>query len=221
MAHDFPGVFITLEGGEGSGKSTQIKRLETALRGAGFDVVRTREPGGDPSAEDIREVLLKGDTERWTAMAEALLMTASRVQHTDRLIKPALEAGKIILCDRYFDSSVAYQGAGRGLGMREVQDLQKMALGSFKPDLTLIFDLPIEVGLSRALAREAGVSSAEDRFERMGTAFHQRLADAFLQIAREEPERCRVIQADTTIEAVEKAVLSCVLDHLSVKGLTN
>jgi len=208
-----PPRFISLEGGEGAGKSTQIKLLETWLTAQGLEVYRTREPGGAPGAEEIRALLLKGAGDRWASMTEALLMTAARAEHVERTIKPALAAGRWVLCDRFADSSVAYQGAGRGLGVARIRELQGFALGDLTPDLTLILDLPVEVGLGRAIARENEKSDMEDRFERMDKEFHERLRCAFLDIARAEPGRCVVINADQSLETLQSELQSVVLDR--------
>ncbi|KJE34692.1 thymidylate kinase [Thalassospira sp. HJ] len=213
-----PGLFISFEGGEGSGKSTQIRRLEKWFRDQGKDVVVTREPGGSPGAEEIRNLLLTGDPGRWDAVTEALLMFASRRDHVERTIRPALNDGKVVLCDRFADSSVAYQGYGHGLGAEYIRNLWKLAIGDFKPDLTLIFDLPIELGLERAGARFANVSAAEDRFERMGLEFHQRLRDGFREIASDEAERCTVIDASGDVEAVSARVIAAVQSRIAGQG---
>ena len=213
-----PGLFISFEGGEGSGKSTQIRRLEKWFRDQGKDVVVTREPGGSPGAEEIRNLLLTGDPGRWDAVTEALLMFASRRDHVERTIRPALEDGKVVLCDRFADSSVAYQGYGHGLGADYIRNLWKLAIGDFKPDLTLIFDLPIELGLERAGARFANVSAAEDRFERMGLEFHQRLRDGFREIASDEAARCAVIDASGDVEAVSERVIAAVRNRIAGQG---
>ncbi|MBC05607.1 dTMP kinase [Thalassospira sp.] len=213
-----PGLFISFEGGEGSGKSTQIRRLEKWFRDQGKDVVVTREPGGSPGAEEIRNLLLTGDPGRWDAVTEALLMFASRRDHVERTIRPALDCGKVVLCDRFADSSVAYQGYGHGLGADYIRNLWKLAIGDFKPDLTLIFDLPIELGLERAGARFANVSAAEDRFERMGLEFHQRLRDGFREIASNETERCSVIDASGDVEAVSERVIAAVQNRIAGQG---
>lgn len=207
-----PARFISLEGGEGAGKSTQIKLLNEWLQGQKINTCLTREPGGSPEAEQIRDLVLKGATDRWTGMTEALLMTASRSEHVEKKVKPALQNGEWVLCDRFFDSSVAYQGAGRGLGMERIKELQTLALGDFKPDLTIILDLPIEIGLSRAIARESAKSDMEDRFERMDTSFHETLRNAFLTIAKGEPERCVVLNADTTPEKLQKQIRDSILN---------
>ncbi|MEX0298093.1 MAG: dTMP kinase [Kordiimonas sp.] len=213
-----PARFITLEGGEGAGKSTQIQLLNDWLQGQGITTCLTREPGGSPEAEQIRDLVLKGATDRWTGMTEALLMTASRAEHVEKKVKPALAENKWVLCDRFFDSSIAYQGAGRGLGMERVKQLQTLALGDFKPDLTIILDLPVEIGLSRAIARESAKSDMEDRFERMDTSFHETLRNAFLSIAEENSERCVVINADSTPEYLQGEIRKVVLDKF---GQTN
>ncbi|MHC8493586.1 dTMP kinase [Thalassospira sp. SM2505] len=216
---DKPGLFISFEGGEGSGKSTQIRCLENWFRENGRDVVVTREPGGSPGAEEIRTLLLTGDPGRWDAVTEALLMFASRRDHVERTIRPALADGKVVLCDRFADSSVAYQGYGHGLGADYIRNLWALAIDGFKPDLTLMFDLPLEVGLERAGARFANVSAAEDRFERMGIEFHQRLRDGFREIAASEPERCRIIDAQGDVKAVTERVIATVQECLAGQGV--
>ncbi|MBX2830839.1 MAG: dTMP kinase [Rhodospirillales bacterium] len=213
-----PGLFISFEGGEGSGKSTQIRSLEKWFQDSGHEVVVTREPGGSPGAEEIRNLLLTGDPGRWDAVTEAFLMFASRRDHVERTIRPALADGKVVLCDRFADSSVAYQGYGHSLGADYIRNLWALAIGEFKPDLTLVFDLPIEIGLERAGARFANVSAAEDRFERMGTEFHQRLRNGFREIAASEPKRCRVIDATGDIDTVTQRVINTVKDSLVGQG---
>jgi dTMP kinase len=198
------GVFITLEGGEGSGKSTQSRLLCSALAARGVAVVQTREPGGSPEAEAIRTLLIEGATDRWDPMSEALLLFAARRDHLRRTIEPALGAGSWVVCDRFGDSTVAYQGYAHGLGADTIAALAKIAIGQVKPDLTFILDLPVDVGLARAKEREAG---REDRFERMGDAFHQRLRQGFREIAAQEPERCKVIDATQPIAAIHAAIL--------------
>ncbi|MHA7062400.1 dTMP kinase [Azospirillum argentinense] len=204
------GRFITLEGGEGAGKTTQIRLLADALIGWGKRVVLTREPGGSPGAEEIRGLLVSGETGRWGPVTEALLHTAARRDHLERTVWPALEAGHWVICDRFFDSTMAYQGYGLGLGRDLVATLQTTALGDFRPDLTLILDLPVEDGLARAVARRGG----EDRYERMDVAFHHRLRDGFLDIAAREPERCVVVDAGHPVETVQAAILDTVTRRL-------
>lgn len=185
------GRFISFEGGEGAGKSTQVARLVAALGERGVDVVKTREPGGSPGAEAIRNLVLNGEVERWSSMTETLLMFAARSDHLERTIRPALEAGKWVICDRFADSSRAYQGAGGGVPSAFIEQLDAAIVGADQPDLTLIFDLPVEVGLERAFGR----GLFETRFESKGVAFHQRLRDGFAAIAAAHPQRCRVIDA--------------------------
>lgn len=205
------GTFITFEGGEGTGKSTQIRRLADRLQTLGHEVVATREPGGSPGAEKIRALLVKGDTARWDGVTEALLLYAARRDHVERTIKPSLDAGKIVLCDRFADSTTAYQGAGHGLDRAELAGIRTAAIGTFAPDLTLIFDMPVSEGLRRAEAR----GGAENRYERMGTAFHERLRHEFLAIAAAEPGRCHVIDAARSIDDVARTVESVVLKRLA------
>lgn len=205
------GCFITLEGGEGAGKSTHIRHLAERLKERRLDVLITREPGGTPGGEAIRHLLVNGDTGRWQPMTEALLHTAARVEHVQKVIEPALSRGVWVISDRFADSTRAYQGAAQGLSVETVDDLQRLALGTFAPDLTLILDLPVTVALERTRERGAG---AEDRYERMGNSFHERLRAAFLGIARNEPARCRVIDASGSVEEVASRVWATVRDAL-------
>lgn len=192
------GTFISVEGGEGSGKSTQLRRLATALGGRGIACVLTREPGGSPGSEQIRRLLVEGATGRWQPMTEALLHYAARVEHVARTIRPALARGDWVLSDRFADSTMAYQGYGHGLGVEAIDALHRLALGTMQPDLTLIFDLPVAEGLARAKAR----GGAENRYERMDVAFHERMRQGFLAIAAANPGRCVVIDALGSIEDV-------------------
>ncbi|PWC86716.1 thymidylate kinase [Azospirillum sp. TSH100] len=206
------GRFITLEGGEGAGKSTQLRRLAESLRARGIKVETTREPGGSPGAEEIRGLLVTGETGRWSPVTEALLHTAARRDHLERTVWPALEEGKWVLCDRFFDSTMAYQGYGLGLGRELVETLQRAALGEFRPDLTLILDIDVKMGLRRAASRHGG----EDRYERMDIGFHQRLRDGFLDIARREPERCAVVDADADLDTVQARIRDAVAGRLEL-----
>jgi dTMP kinase len=190
-------VFITFEGGEGAGKSTQIERLSQHMQGLGHDVVVTREPGGSPDANVLRELLVHGEPGRWSANAEALLNYAARESHLNHLIRPALAQGRSVLCDRFADSTRAYQGIAGGVGSDFVEMLDKAIVGNSQPDLTLVFDLDPQVGLERARQR-----GGADRFERKGLEFHQRLRDAFMQIAQDHPARCRIIDASGSVDAV-------------------
>jgi len=204
------GCFITFEGGEGAGKSTQIRRLAERLRAEARDVVLTREPGGSPGAESIRELLLNGAVDRWSPLTEALLMNAARRDHIERVIAPALARGAVVLCDRFADSTRAYQGAGGAVDLNVIAELEAAVVGEMRPDLTLIFDLPVAEGLRRALSRNGG----EERFEAKGEAFHERLRAAYLDIARSEPDRCVVIDAAASLDSVEAAIAVAVAPRL-------
>jgi dTMP kinase len=210
------GRFITFEGGEGAGKSTQIRLLADELRRRGLPVLVTREPGGSEGAEQIRRLLVEGDPGRWDSMTEALLNFAARRDHVARKVWPALAEGQWVLCDRFADSTLAYQGYGHGLPLHAIEQLYDMTLGAFVPDLTVILDLAVEDGLGRANGR----GGQENRFERMGAAFHQRLRQGFLEIARHHPERCAVVRADVPLEEVRQAVLRVVESRLAIPGAT-
>lgn len=204
--------FITIEGGEGAGKSTQIELLAAALEGAGVSVCATREPGGSPGAEQIRGLLVTGETDRWDPMTEALLHFAARRDHLQKVVLPSLEAGQWVLSDRFADSTMAYQGYGHGLGREAIEALYALVVGDFAPDLTLILDLPVELGLERALARRDG----EDRYEGLGRAFHERLRAAFHGIAEREPRRCALIDASGDVATVHAAVRASVSARLGL-----
>lgn len=196
------GIFITLEGGDGAGKTTQIRLLSEVLRAQGRDVVLTREPGGTPEAEKIRDFLVRRDGGNWTPMAECLLLYAARQMHVENLIKPALTEGKVVISDRFADSTRAYQSFGHGLPLETIESLNRISLGDFAPDLTFILDLPVDVGMARAGKRLADDNSQEDRFERMGAKFHERLRQGFLEIARRDSDRCVVIDATRSVEEI-------------------
>lgn len=209
------GAFITFEGGEGAGKSTQIGRLAATLRArSGRAVCVTREPGGSARAEEIRAALLDGIAKPYGPFAEALLFCAARIDHLDRLIRPALRRGETVLCDRFIDSTRAYQGAAGGLDPGVVAALERVVVGPTRPDLTLILDLPPETGLGRAAERGAGTGRGADRFEAESLDFHTRLREAFLAIARAEPERCAVIDASQDPDSVETAIRGAVAARL-------
>lgn len=210
------GTFITFEGGEGAGKSTQIARLADWLAGQGRDVVRTREPGGSPGAENIRALLVTGRADRWTPSSELFLLAAARADHLARTIEPALARGAVVLCDRFFDSTTAYQGYGHGLDLETVEAVHAATVGPTRPDLTLILDLPLETGLERARARAAADGSSEDRFENMDLGFHERLREGFRAIAAREPQRCAVIDASGDIETVAAAIRQTVTARLGL-----
>jgi len=205
------GKFITFEGGEGAGKSTQVRLLADSLRQLGHKVIETREPGGSPGAEAIRELLVNGGTDRWSGTSESLLNYAARRDHIDRTIIPALEEGAWVICDRFADSTMAYQGYGHELGAEWVSDLHMLVLGDFKPDLTIVFDIAPEQGLKRANSR----SDTEDRYERMETSFHDRLRVGFLAIASNEPDRCVVLDASGTIDDIHAQILASVQERLA------
>jgi dTMP kinase len=200
------GRFITLEGGEGTGKSTQIRRLTAALEARGIAVLATREPGGSPGAEEIRKLMVEGEPGRWNAITETLLAYAARADHVARTIGPALAAGQWVISDRFSDSTFAYQGVGRGLDRETIRRIDSAVLDDFTPDLTLVLDLDVPTGLARALAR----SGAETRFEKFGPDFHEKLRQAFLDIARRFPDRCRVIDASGSEDQVAEAILAAV-----------
>lgn len=206
------GRFITFEGGEGAGKSTQARLLVERLQAAGLTVVMTREPGGSEGAEALRPLLVTGDRDRWTPTAETLLMYAGRSDHLTRLIRPALEAGTWVVCDRFSDSTRAYQGAGGGVDPAFIEAIEAEVVGADKPDLTLIFDMPVEVGLERAFGRDM----FEARFESKGLEFHERLRAEFLRIASREPQRCARIDASGSLEAVAADVWAAVSSRLEV-----
>ena len=204
------GRFITFEGGEGAGKSTQVRLLAEVLHGLGRQVVLTREPGGADGAEAIRALLVSGAVDRWDAHTEALLHSAARRDHLVKTVWPALARGAWVICDRFADSTLAYQGYGHGLDHHLIATLAEVAMGDFRPDLTLILDLPVEEGLKRA----GGRGGAEDRYERMGLDFHQRLRQGFLAIAAAEPRRCAVVDATQTVQTVQENILSTLFQRL-------
>lgn len=204
------GRFITFEGGEGAGKTTQARLLVERLRALGVDVLQTREPGGSPGAEEIRGIAVSGEADRWSARTETLLMYAARSDHLERTIRPALDEGRWVVCDRFADSSRVYQGAGGGAPESLIEALDEAVVNGDQPDLTLVFDLPVEVGLDRAFGR----GLFETRFESKGLAFHQKLRDGFLQVARRHPERCVVINATGEVEEVSARLWAVVEERL-------
>ncbi len=193
------GLFITLEGPEGAGKSTNREYLAERLRAQGLDVLMTREPGGTPLAERIRELLLSPSDEPMHSDTELLLVFAARAQHLAQVIRPALERGAVVLCDRFTDATYAYQGGGRGLSLTRIEQLETFVQGALRPDMTLIFDLPVEIGLSRAAAR-----GRLDRFEQEGLAFFEAVRSAYLDRARKAPERYRIVNAARPLSAVQQ-----------------
>ena len=206
-----PGRFITLEGGEGAGKSSQIQVVKDYLEARGIDVVVTREPGGTPVGQEIRNLLVSGDKDKWSPLSETLLILADRAAHLERVIRPALADGKYVVCDRFFDSTRAYQGIAGGLGVEVIHNLQQPVLGTTLPDVTLLLDIDPEKGLSRAQERGGDL-----RFESKTLAYHQTLRQAFLDFAKQEPERMVVIDSDQDIEAVSTDIITVLGERLDV-----
>lgn len=209
------GRFITFEGGEGSGKTTQIRLLLRAFEAAGLSVISTREPGGTNGAEDIRNLLVRGDGEKWDDVAELLLFYAARREHVQKRIKPSLDAGIHVICDRFADSSRIYQGFGKGLGEGYIRALHQLSLGHFQPDITLWLDMDVETGLSRTQNRREG--SGENRFENLKREFHERVREGFDWLAKQEPQRITRIQAQQPVEAVHGDIIHAINKRL---GLT-
>ena len=204
------GCFITLEGGEGSGKSTQSALLVKKLRNAGLEVVETREPGGSDGAEKIRQLVVTGNPNTWSPVAEALLISAARDDHLRRVIAPAIEDGKFVVCDRFIDSTMAYQGGASGVDTKLLKALETHVVGKFTPNLTLVFDLDPQTGLDRAKARSQG---KENRFEAKGLAYHQKIRQAFVEIAQKHAERCVIVDASLGIDDIEDRVWQIVSDR--------
>jgi dTMP kinase len=192
------GRFIVFEGGEGAGKSTQLKLLAAGLRELGLEVVTTREPGGSPGAEALRDLLVRGDAARWSPVSELLMMYAARSNHLETLIRPALARGAWVICDRFADSSRAYQGAGGGVAPDFIEAIDAYVVDGTQPDLVLVMDMPPQTGLARAEAR----GDEDNRFESKGMAFHMRLREGFLQRAAQWPDRYRLINADRPVAAI-------------------
>jgi dTMP kinase len=211
------GLFITFEGGEGAGKSTQIARLAEHLRASGDDVLVTREPGGSPGAEAVRHVILSGAAEPFGPAMEALLFAAARNDHVEQVMRRALKSGRMVLCDRYIDSSRVYQGVTGDLDPDLMRAIEQMAINGLMPDLTIILDLPAEVGLQRANARR-GAGTA-DRFEKETIDLHHKRRDAYLAIASEEPERCKVVAADRPAGEIAREIAALVDELKASRGI--
>ena len=205
------GRFITLEGGEGVGKSTQLQALSNLLQSHGYEVVATREPGGSPGAEAIRKLLMEGSVDRWTDETEALLFAAARSDHVARTIRPALDHGYWVLCDRFIDSSVAYQGVAGGLGVDKIMQLHNIGSGGILPDRTILLSVPLYDAAWRELNRDNGVL---DRFGKKDGQYHQALNSAFLQLAAADPVRYRVVDGTGSVEEVTGRVLQSIADLL-------
>lgn len=209
------GKFITFEGGEGAGKSTQTRLLAERLRAAGHTVVETREPGGTECGEKIRDFILSGSARTYGPMGEAVLFSAARDYHVQEVIAPALERGDWVLCDRFSDSTAAYQGAAGGVKPALIRALERIAVGNTTPALTILLDLPVEAGLKRAAERNGAGEEQVDRFEGMEHRFHETLRDCFLAIAAQTPERSVVIDAQQAESAVAEAIWEAVVERLN------
>ena len=204
------GRFITLEGGEGAGKTTLAKALSESLESQGVRTLITREPGGTPNAEALRNLLVEGDTERWSALSETLLLYAARVDHVERLIRPSLDQGIWVICDRFSDSTRAYQGAAGGMSTAQIDEIDRASMHGFGPDLTFVVDLDPETGLERKRLRSEGAT----RFERKPAAFHHALRVAFLDIARAAPERCVVLDGAMPADQVAASAFDILTQRL-------
>ncbi len=219
------GCFITFEGVEGCGKTTQVRLLAELLRSRDIPVQLTREPGGCPIADQIRSILLDGTNQSMTPLAELLLYAAARSQHVSEVIKPALAAGSVVLCDRFTDATLAYQGFARGLDQELIMSLNKLAAGDTVPHLTILIDCPVEVGLERAISRINSTSGArEERFELESLEFHRRVRDGYLQLATREPDRFVVLDGTAVVEktasVIADSVMRFVMSHeLRVTGV--
>lgn len=218
----YPGKFITFEGGEGAGKSTLIKFLQEKLTSLGEKVVLTREPGGSEGAEAIRDIILQGDVERWDFISEAFLFFAGRRDHLDKTIWPAMERGEWVLCDRFMDSSHVYQWMARELpdyvSIDDFHHLVRMTVGSFKPELTFLLDVPAEVGLKRSLDRIAQQSVKENRFENMDVAYHENVRQAYLKIAADEPERFFIIDGLLSPSEIRQVAWKKMCEQFQLQG---
>ena len=202
-------LFITFEGGDGSGKSTQVNLLKEYLDNLNFETIKTREPGGTPSAEILRDLLTTGEVEKWTPMSEALLMWASRYEHLIQVIEPALNSGKNVICDRFYDSTYAYQGVAHNLGIDKMEKLKKIIIGDIEPDVTFVLDIDPKVGLKRSLDRP----NQENRFESYNIDFHNKIRSAFLEIAKKNKNRCVVVDASLNEQEINNLIIT-VIDNL-------
>ena len=212
------GRFITLEGGEGCGKSTQTKLLAAYLQSKGIETILTKEPGGTPEGLVLRQLLVTGDKDKFDAVTECLLYYADRRNHLTKVVWPAMEQGKWVISDRYADSTEAYQyyGYDKRIDYNTLQNMYKIVAGDFKPDLTLILDMPPEVGMKRSFAKAANMENKELRFENRQMEFHNNLRRGFLEIAKREPKRCVVVNADTDIETLHKQIVAVVAERFGI-----
>ncbi len=204
------GLFVTFEGGEGAGKSTQIRILAERLRALGREVVEPVEPGGTAIGQQIRRIFLDASNGELTPEAELLLVFAARSQNVTQVIRPALAAGRVVLCDRFTDSTRVYQGVARGLGLEAVETVNRIACGDLTPDITLLLDIPVEAGIARASARNAsGPAAEETRLDDEAPGFHRLVRDAYLDLAQREPQRIQVIPAEANVEEVAALIWDC------------
>jgi dTMP kinase len=211
-------MFITFEGIEGCGKSTQIRLLKEQLIRSGKEVLLTREPGGSPIADQIRSVLLDAENRAMVPMAELLLYAAARAQHVEEIIRPALASGRVVLCDRFADATRAYQSFGRGIDRQTVEELNSLACGGIRPDLTVLLDCDVMVGLGRAKSRiETTSGPREERFEQEALEFHQKVRNGYLALAGSEPDRFVVVDASLDVDQVSRLITTAVLDRLAGK----
>jgi dTMP kinase len=215
------GFFISFEGGEGSGKTSQINRLAEFLTARGYKTVSTREPGGTPEAEKIRDLLVKRDGGNWSPEAETLLLYAARSMHAKQIIRPALDEGNIVITDRFSDSTLAYQGYGHGYPLEKIKEIDNIILSGLKPNLTFLLDIDPEEGIKRStrrLTEQTGkFERMEDRFEKLDIEFHKKLRKGFLDIAKENPERCHIIDAAQSMEQVTQSIIGIAEKHLDAQ----
>lgn len=210
------GFLITFEGIEGCGKSTQINHLARFLKKEGYTVEKTKEPGGTKVGEAIRRVLLDAKNRDMAPYAELLLYQASRVQLISKVIIPALREGKVVLCDRFIDSTVAYQGHGRGLDLDKIDELNRLATTGVRPDFTIILDIPAEEGLGRIEKRKKSMAEKRDRIEAEELSFHKRVREGYLRLAEKEPDRIIVVSANKSVEEIQKEIRKIVIDRMRV-----
>ena len=206
-------LFITFEGGDGSGKSTQVNLLKDYFDNLNFETIKTREPGGTPSAEILRDLLTTGKLERWTPMSEALLMWASRYEHLIHVIEPALNSGKNVICDRFYDSTYAYQGVAHNLGIDKMKKLKKIIIGDIEPDVTFVLDIDPKLGLKRSLDRP----NDENRFENYDIDFHNNIRSAFLEIAKKNKDRCVVVDASLNEQEINNLIINVINNLITDK----
>jgi len=209
-----PPLFLTFEGGEGTGKTTQIQKIVELFTNEGIPFIYTREPGGCESADNLRKLLLEGDDDKWDGVSEALLYTAARNEHLRKVVRPAIAAGKWVVCDRFADSTTVYQGDGRGIDREDLLFLHNLVVKNSWPDITVILDIDIETGLQRSADTKGNLfqedTTAEQRFENLDVSFHKKVREGFLRIAKENPQRCKVVDADGSVDEVHKRILEVI-----------